>query len=197
MKNEAAGGKDKKDKSSKRNRRDRTAEKTGDANAPSAASKPDGDDEIRQIEKEVDDVGALKKIDTDNWELDLSPEAVAQRAKDLPGEMQRPKVSGDSKGTEMSSYEQLGKWFDEEVTKSKNGVSDVSDVEIYKKLTELGIEEKPKTLFVLAQAVFDTKITAQIPLRSGLLIKVCCLISHFSFIFCPNWIIPSTCCLMY
>lgn len=111
-------------------------------------------------------------MDTNSWELDLSEEAVAERARGLPSEMQHPKASSEAKAALNKSYEDLGVWFDEEIKKSKNGVSDIADLDIYRKLSELNLEKEPKTLFVLAQTLFDDRIAQQIPSRSGFLIKV-------------------------
>ena len=68
-------------------------------------------------------------------------------------------------------YDQLGSWIIKEA-EDNGGVSAVSDIDIYKKAMELGIENKHKTLTVLAQTIFDDKIVKQIPSRAAMLKKL-------------------------
>jgi len=66
-------------------------------------------------------------------------------------------------------YDQLGTWIQDE--QKQNGEIP-SDVEIYKKAKDLGIETKSRTLTVLAQCVFTENICKEIPQRAALFHKV-------------------------
>jgi len=137
------------------------------------------DDELtRRINAEAKEItnGTNGEVNDDDWAVDVSAEAVAARAKELPGELKRSLVfDEDEEGNEGESghsmYDQLGSWIDERA-KAKGGVANVDDVEIYVKAKELGVENKHKTLAVLAQTIFDEDIVKQIPKRAGMLKKV-------------------------
>lgn len=136
------------------------------------------DDELtRRIQAEA------KEIDEpngnghdDDWNVDMSAEAIAARQKNLPDDFKRSLVldDGDDDGDEgagSNAYDQLGTWIIEEA-KIKGDVSKVDDIEIYKKAKELGVETKHKTLIVLAQSIFSEDITNQIPKRAAMLKKM-------------------------
>jgi len=137
------------------------------------------DDELtRRINAEAKelDKGTNGHINDDEWAVDTSAEAVAQRAKELPSDVKRSLAfDDDDDGIEAdgvtNSYDQLGSWIDDEA-KSKGGVAKVDDVDIYVKAKELGIETKHKTLTVLAQTIFDEDIVKQIPVRAPMLKKM-------------------------
>ena len=197
LKNEPKKGK--KGKKEKVTRRDRAKEngKTEDTNSVNGGSPGDShsdngdgengdlevdagsDDELtRRINAEAKELDktANGEIKDDDWAIDTSAEAIAARAKELPGELKRSLAfeDGDEDGEADGShnaYDQLGSWIDDEA-KAKGGVAEVTDVDIYVKAKELGIESKHKTLAVLAQTIFDEDIVKQIPDRAGMLKKV-------------------------
>jgi translation initiation factor 5 len=145
------------------------------------------DDELtRRINAEAKELDKVTngEIKDDEWAVDTSAEAVAARAKELPSDLKRSLAfDDDDDGIEAeggtNSYDQLGSWIDEEA-KAKGGVAKVNDVDIYVKAKELGIETKHKTLTVLAQTIFDENIVEQIPLRAGMLKKVCLMPTIFT-----------------
>ena len=128
--------------------------------------------EAKELEQSHKTNGAIKD---DEWAVDTSAEAVAARAKELPTDVKRSLnfEEGDEDGEENghSAYDELGAWIDEESQK-RGSVSKVSDVDIYVKAKELGVETKHRTLAVLAQTIFDKNIVKQVPQRSGMLKKV-------------------------
>ncbi|KAJ6098944.1 hypothetical protein N7467_000479 [Penicillium canescens] len=182
VRNNPKGGK----KDKKKTRRERQKEKSangdqetspGDSNnsengddvdeAPEAGSDDEMTRQAQAIEAEVE-------IKDDEWAVDVSEEAVKARAKDLPSDLKRALVieDGDDEGADgPSSYEQLGSWI-VETAAEKGGVTNVTDVEIYLKAKEFGIESKHKTCAVLAQSIFDEKIAKQVEGRAGLLKKM-------------------------
>ncbi|KAL4987092.1 domain found in IF2B/IF5-domain-containing protein [Aspergillus falconensis] len=184
-------GKGKKDKSTKKTRRERNKEKDaangdnngspGDSNSDNGDENDDGapeagsDDELtRRINTAAQDIEAEDEIEDDNWNVDVSEEAVKARAKELPDDLKRALAldEGDDEGADgPTAYDELGSWILDTTTK-KGGISKVDDVEIYLKAKELGIETKHKTLAVLAQTIFDEKIAKQIEGRAPLLKKM-------------------------
>ncbi|RAH41695.1 translation initiation factor eIF5 [Aspergillus brunneoviolaceus CBS 621.78] len=189
----ASGKGGKKDKASKKDRRDRKKEKNkaangdsngspgdsnsdnGDEESPDAALEAGSDDELtRRIKAQAQKIEAEDEIDDDDWAVDVSEEAVKARAKELPDDLKRTLVleDADEDGADgPSAYDELGSWIIDAAAQ-KGGVTGVSDVDIYMKAKEYGIESKHKTLAVLAQTIFDDKIVKQIPARAGLLKKM-------------------------
>ncbi|KAJ9299725.1 hypothetical protein DTO271G3_2609 [Paecilomyces variotii] len=186
--------KGKKDKSSKKSRRDRNKDKSdatengdkdgspGDSNnsedgeAEDLAIEANSDDELtRRINAEAENLDKDGDIDDDNWAVDVSEEAVKARAQELPSDLKRALViedADDEEGDGASAYDQLGSWIISTAEGKEGGVADVSDIDIYMKAKELGIESKHKTLTVLAQTIFDEKIVKQIPNRASMLKKM-------------------------
>ncbi|CAI7595557.1 unnamed protein product [Penicillium glandicola] len=181
VRNQPKGGK----KDKKKSRRERNKEKAAngeDASPGDSNNSENGDDGDYAIEANSDDevtrqaqaIEAEVEIKDDDWAVDVSEEAVKARAKDLPSDLKRALVieDGDDEGADgPSSYEQLGSWI-VETAAEKGGVTNVTDVEIYMKAKEFGIETKHKTCAVLAQSIFDEKIAKQIEGRAGLLKKL-------------------------
>jgi len=133
------------------------------------------DDELtRRIKQDADgiEVEDAKEVE---WTVDVSEEAVQARAKELPDDLKRALVVGDDDeegaNGEASGYDLFGKWI-LDTAAEKGGVSKLDDVEIYLKAKELGIENKHRTLTVLAQTLFDENIIKQIDKRSGMLKKM-------------------------
>jgi len=145
---------------------ERVKENNGNTSAES------GDDELtRRINAEAAEIPTTNGH-TDDWGADTSASAQSARLQELEEGMKRSLVvsaTGDDddddedEGAE-NPYELLGKWIDEN--------PNPSDVDVYKKAQELGIEHKHRTLQVLTQALFDSGIVQQIPARVGLLKKM-------------------------
>lgn len=197
LKNQPKKGK--KDKSEKKARRAKAKENgdaehngnghggSGDSNSDNAdgddgdlALEAGSDDELtRRINAEAKDLDEPSDAKNDVWAVDVSEEAVKARAKELPDDLKQKLVfedgddDGEGEGNGNNAYNQLGSWVVSAAESKANGVSDVSDVDIYVKAKELGIEAKHRTLNVLAQTVFDEKIVDQIPARQSMLKKVC------------------------
>ncbi|KAK3718145.1 eukaryotic translation initiation factor 5 [Vermiconidia calcicola] len=110
------------------------------------------------------------------WSVDMSEEAVKARAKALPEDLKQTLVidedaeEGENGG--KSAYDELGDWIDEQA-KEQGSRSKISDVDIYKKAKDLGIESKHRTPTVLAMSLFDEKnVNKQIEARAALLKKM-------------------------
>lgn len=187
--NPKGGKKEKKDKKARREEKNKRANgedgSPGDSNG-SEQGDGDGDDDdealaagsddefTNRIRNEAKEITAEKEVNDDDWAVDVSEEAVKARAKELPTDLKKSLVleDGDDEDADgPSSYEQLGSWIIDTAAE-KGGVTKVSDVEIYKKAKEFGIETKHKTVAVLAQSIFDDKIVKQIEDRSPLLKKL-------------------------
>ena len=194
LKNEPKGGKKtKKEKMTRRDRAKAENQENGSANGASPhesnsdkGDAEDGDLELaagsddeftRQINQDAKgiDTHANGEVKDDEWAVDTSAEAVAARAKELPSDMKRSLAFDDEDEGEENGgnnpYDQLGTWILDQA-KEKNGVTNVDDVEIYKKAKDLGIETKYKTLTVLAQTIFDDDIVKQVPKRAAMLQKM-------------------------
>ncbi|CRG90567.1 hypothetical protein PISL3812_07611 [Talaromyces islandicus] len=179
------GKRDKKARREKKKEKDETnGEKNGspgDSNASDDGENGDAeipagsDDEFtRGINAAAKDISQSDDEEV-QWSVDVSEEAVKARAKDLPDDLKRTLVlEGDDEDEEggASIYDQLGSWILKTAEETEGGVSKISDIEIYKKAKDLGIENKHKTLAVLAQTVFDEKIVKQIPVRAAMLKKM-------------------------
>ena len=185
--------KGKKDKSTKKTRREKNKEKDaenqaspGDSNSDNADGEngdvgidAGSDDELtRRINAEAKGIDYNSDVEDHEWAVDVSEEAVRARAMELPTDLKRTLVleEGDDEGEGenggSNTYDQLGSWIISSAEQNPEGVSGVSDVDIYMKAKELGIEAKHKTLAVLVQTIFDEKIAKQIPDRAGMLKKV-------------------------
>lgn len=182
----------KKDKAAKKARRERNKEKSeangekdgsmADSNSDHAdgengdiANEANSDDELtRRIKAGANDIAADDEIEDDKWAVDVSEEAVRARAKELPTDLKSSLVledADDDSADGPSAYDHLGSWIVSTATE-KGGVAQVSDIDIFKKAKELGIESKHKTVAVLAQTIFDEKIAKEVPDRALLLKKM-------------------------
>ncbi|KAI5288935.1 hypothetical protein KEM52_000978 [Ascosphaera acerosa] len=208
------GGSSKKERREKKSRRDRnnerqaaggaaggdsSDEKNGggdDDGAASPSAVPDEDEALaagsddeftRQIKTEAEAIEQDKEIKDDDWTVDVSAEAVARRAKELPSDLQHAlNLNGAAGGADgadgdddagaagETAYDQLGSWVLEQAAGSAGGVAGVSDVDVYRRCLDLGIEAKSKTLTVLAQTLFDAQVVKakQVAARAGLLRKL-------------------------
>lgn len=176
----------KKDKKSRRDKKkEANGEKNGSPGDSNGSDNGDAENGDAELAAGSDDefIVAAKKINGNDdgdeeevkWSVDVSEEAVRARAQDLPDDLKRTLVleGGDDDDEESgaTAYDQLGSWIISEA-EEKGGVANVSDVDIYKKIKDFGIESKHKTLTVLAQTIFDEKIVKQIPKRAPMLTKL-------------------------
>jgi translation initiation factor 5 len=189
VRNNPKGGK--KEKKDKKARREAKKEKAangeqdaspGDSNGSENGEEENGDvgieagsdDELtRRINSEAKDID-VEEVEDDSWAVDMSEAAIKARARDLPDDLKRSLVlenGDDDEADGPSSYEQLGSWIVDAAAEAGD-VTKVSDIDIYKKAREFGIESKHKTLAVLAQSIFDDKIVKQIEDRAPLLKKL-------------------------
>lgn len=130
----------------------------GGAGGAGADDDDDDDDELaRQINAAA---SKLEKIEVkdDDWAVDMSEEAIRQRAKEL-------QVSSGLISKEISKLDDYGEWIlaQEELP---------SDVELYKKAVELDILQDPKIAAVLAQTLFDEDIVNEIGDHSAFFNKI-------------------------
>ncbi|KAJ5438094.1 eukaryotic translation initiation factor 5 [Penicillium daleae] len=185
--NPKGGKKEKKDKKARREQKKEKSAANGDQDASPGdsnnsengdengdAEDAGSDDELtRRIKSEAETIEVETEIKDDDWAFDVSEEAVKARAKELPSDLKRSLVleDDDDEADGPSAYEQLGSWIIE-TAEGKGGVTKVSDIDIYKKAKEFGIESKHKTVAVLAQSIFDDKIVKQVEDRAGLLKKM-------------------------
>ncbi|KAJ5234775.1 uncharacterized protein N7469_003943 [Penicillium citrinum] len=185
--NPKGGKKDKKDKKARREAKkekaangdqeaspgDSNGSENGDENGDVGVEAGSDDELTRRINSEAKEIEIDEAAD-DDWAVDMSEEAIKARAKDLPDDLKRSLVlenGDDDEADGPSAYEQLGSWIVDTAAETGD-VTKVSDIEIYKKAREFGIETKHKTVAVLAQSIFDDKIVKQIEDRAPLLKKM-------------------------
>ncbi|EPS29411.1 hypothetical protein PDE_04360 [Penicillium oxalicum 114-2] len=184
--NPKGGKKEKKDKKARREQKKEKSAANGEDASPGDSNNSENgssngdaedagsDDELtRRIKAEAENIEVEKEIKDDDWAFDVSEEAVKARAKELPSDLKRSLVleDEDDEADGPSSYEQLGSWI-VETAEEKGGVTEVSDIDIYKKAKDFGIETKHKTVAVLAQSIFDDNIAKQVEDRASLLAKM-------------------------
>ena len=155
-------------------------ENDGDSPVDGASDGGDDEESIAKITAEAAELAAPEtKLGEDEWGVDTSAEAVQARQKaleDALGKVSIRSPTGDDEDEDEdpfvnggdNPYDQLGTWILEE-TKTNEAPS---DVEIYKKAKELGIETRSKTLTVLVQCVFTENISKEVAKRAALLSKV-------------------------
>ncbi|KAI9904538.1 hypothetical protein N3K66_001067 [Trichothecium roseum] len=134
----------------------------------------DSDDEFQKLQAEAPEVNHETEVKDDDWAVDMSEEAVKARQAQLPDEFKQKLSMGDDEDDEeggSSVYDDLGNWIFEQA-EEKGGIDKVDSIEIYVKAKELGIEGKHRTATVLAQALFDADIVAQIPKRASMLKQI-------------------------
>ena len=119
----------------------------GDDDGAAADGAEDNDELTRQIHAAASNLEAIEVRD-DDWAVDMSEEAIRKRAKEL-------QVDSGAIDTGLSKLDEFGEWImaDDEVP---------SDIELYKKAAELDLLQDPKIAAVLAQAMFDEDIVADI-----------------------------------
>lgn len=119
----------------------------------------DDDELARRFNAEAQLLPEAAPVNDDDWAVDMSEELIAQRAKELEG------LSVNDKS--LDEFEEFGEWLYKE-----DKLELPSDVEIYKKASELSIVDKPETLTVIVQCLFDEDIEDQIEQHQGLLNKL-------------------------
>ncbi|WFC93458.1 eukaryotic translation initiation factor 5 [Malassezia brasiliensis] len=143
--------------------------------ADDAANGGSDDELTRRIASEAANIptaeqrAADKNIDED-WSVDTSEAAVAERVKALEGKLNNVLSLGDEDEDEgeSSPYSQYGTW----ILEARDANQALSAADVYKKAQELGIEKKHKTLQVLFQALFDDKAPQQVEQYAPVLLKM-------------------------
>lgn len=135
---------------------------TGASSAAADRAGDDGDDDALtkkiQADAEVLKLAQLN-IKDDDWSVDMSEEAIAARAKSSEA---AEKLSG-------AKFDEFGEWilsFGDDKSKLP------SDIEIFKKLNELKIENDDLTCQVLAQTLFDANIVEELKNHEQFLEKI-------------------------
>lgn len=112
---------------------------------------------------------AAEKNDDEDWSVDTSEAAVAERVKALEGKLNTVlTVDDDDDEGESSPYSQFGTW----ILETRESGQSLGAADVYKKAQELGIEKKHKTLQVLFQALFDDKAPQQVEQYAPMLLKM-------------------------
>lgn len=133
--------------------------------APSADGKADDDDDA--LTKKINAEAAALSSQTvevadDDWAVDMSKEAIEARARELEG------LALNDSQTKLTTF---GEWVSDGGDDGEKG-SLPSDVDIYKKVVELDLLQKPDVVLVLAQVLFDNDILEQLEEHLGLLAKL-------------------------
>ncbi|GAO48781.1 eukaryotic translation initiation factor 5 [Saitoella complicata NRRL Y-17804] len=158
--------KDKKEKKSKKSKKESSEddEEDGDLDAGS-------DDEFTK--RLVAEAAALPPVgevaDTGDWSVDTSEAAMAKRVAELEAGIGKSTlIDNDEEEDEDDSdnpYAQLASWIEEQDESP-------SDVDLFKKIKELGIDTKHRTLQVLGVCLFDENILKELEARAPLLTKL-------------------------
>ncbi|KAK9333726.1 domain found in IF2B/IF5-domain-containing protein [Lipomyces starkeyi] len=157
-------------KKGKKDRKDKDKDKIDDADDAENGERSD-DELTKRIAAEAFSLPPVQAThgdeddDDDDWAVDTSEEAVRARVKELEGQVGAFVIGDDDEPDGNDVYSQLGIWILEQPTKPNN-------VEVFKKIKDLGIENKHRTLQVLAQTLFDKDILTQIKDRVPLLKKL-------------------------
>ncbi|CCL98330.1 uncharacterized protein FIBRA_00324 [Fibroporia radiculosa] len=139
----------------------------GDAEADAGG---DSDDELtKRIKAEAAELNPdAVTITHEDWSVDTSAEAVKARVKAVESSLAAVSLNGggddDSDEDFDSPYSQLGRWVGEN--------RDVGPVEVYKKVEELSISKKHKTVQVLVQALFTADVLKEVPKYAPLFVKM-------------------------
>jgi translation initiation factor 2 beta subunit (eIF-2beta)/eIF-5 len=155
-------------KKAKKAKKDKDAtggkEKGSEGSADDAGS---DDDFTKKLKADAADLPTAEQVEAlgnrvEEWSLDTSPEAVRARAKQALED-----AGDDSEGEGADSpYGQLKIW-------AEANRDTATPVEVFKKVQELGLEKKHKSLQVLAQNLFTEDIVEQIPKFGPVFKKVC------------------------
>ncbi|CAR29805.1 ZYRO0G17380p [Zygosaccharomyces rouxii] len=136
------------------------------AQGKSQSSNMDADEDEDELARQIKAAAStLEKIEVkdDEWAVDMSEEAIRQRAKEL-------QVSADVLTDDMGKLEEFGEWI---LNSNSEGAGKLpSDVEIFKKAAEMDILKDSKMACVLAQCMFDENIVEEITQHAPFLTKV-------------------------
>lgn len=127
-----------KGKDGKKDRKNKKNEKNGNESptSPTRDSAEGSDDELtKRIVAEASELPiADKNANDDDWAVDTSPEAVAERIKDLERDVKTSLIIDDDSEGEQEPHEMLDEWL-EDNSEAKNN-------DVYKKIKELGISKE-------------------------------------------------------
>lgn len=128
-----------------------------------ASGDADDDDEFTiKIQAEASALLKSKvEVKDDDWSVDMSAEAIAARAKNMSLD--------DSEVLKNSKYDEFGNWileFGDDKSKLP------SDIEIFKKLSDLKLEQDEKALQVLGQVLFDENIVEELKSHEAMLARL-------------------------
>jgi translation initiation factor 5 len=159
----------KKAKKSKKNKSETNSASEATIPTPPDSVSVNSEDENTRTEEEVIEVPkSVKNIedDDDDWCVDTSPEAVAERMKEINGAVAKLAVNmadedDDGEDDEKDPIEEFADFIEEE---------ERSDKEIIKKARELGLKSD-KVCTVLVQLLFDEDVLEQVSERSDLLLN--------------------------
>lgn len=131
-----------------------------------AAKQANGDDDDDALTKKINAEAAALASETvevadDDWAVDMSKEAIEARARELEG------LSLNDSQTKLTEF---GEWALKDAGDDKDELP--SDIDLYKKIVELELLEKPDVMLVLAQVLFDEEILEQLDEHKGLLAKL-------------------------
>lgn len=145
----------------------------GDDNGDDEQDAASDDELTRKINAEAKELEEPEQEKEVQWSVDMSEEAIKARAKALPEDLKQSLVIDENAEDEGKGkvYEDFGKWIDDQA-KEQGSISKVSDVDIYIKAKDLGIESKRGTLEVLAVCLFDDDAVKQIPKRAAMIKKM-------------------------
>jgi translation initiation factor 5 len=153
-----------KKKKSKKGKKEKDGSDEGEAEEEALAAGSD-DELTRSIQMAAASLPSTNaEVKDEEWTVDTSEAAVKARVAELGGVEKLTLDDDDDEEAGETNYDVLGSWIEEE--------KEPSDVEIYKKAQELGIEAKHRTVAVVAQCVFDESILKQIPKYAALLTKL-------------------------
>ncbi|KAK7688178.1 hypothetical protein QCA50_008548 [Cerrena zonata] len=145
---------------------------TGDSPPPEAAENDDADGEgdddelTRRIKAEAAELNTETAITQEDWSADTSPEAVRARTKAVEAAMGGLALGeGDESDEDADSpYSQLSHWVADN--------RDAGPVELFKKVEELGISKKHKTVQVIGQYLFTENILSEVTKYAPVFIKM-------------------------
>ncbi|KHO00830.1 eukaryotic translation initiation factor 5 [Metarhizium album ARSEF 1941] len=181
--------KNKKDKAERRAAKKAKQNGTATENGHASGGEQEGSENGSNENEENDDAGsdrefnklqadviedAAVQVKDDEWAVDMSEEAVKARQAQLPGEFkQKLSLNDDDEDGEGGNtvYDEFGSWIQTEAD-GKDGIDNVDSIDIYLKAKDMGIENKHRTVLVLAQTIFDKNVCAQIPKRAGMLKQI-------------------------
>ncbi|GCE96999.1 eukaryotic translation initiation factor 5 [Zygosaccharomyces mellis] len=136
------------------------------AQGKSQSSNVDADEDDDELARQINAAAStLEKIEVkdDEWAVDMSEEAIRQRAKEL-------QVSADVISDDMTKLEEFGEWI---LKSNSEGTKQLpSDVDIFKKAADMDLLKDSKVACVLAQSMFDENIVEEIPQHAPFLTKV-------------------------